>query len=247
MKKICFLCLLLIVAVAFNLYRKQQIVCTSIPGCAYIAFKQHVEKSEKIGLYGKDRTLLREAKYDRVEGYDGYVVAHDYENGEVDIFTADGDSILPEIRKESCYFNDDDSIKYFIIEAMGLEYIHLLGTDKVVGPYPNLKILQDSLVISRDGGNLRIFNFSGEELTPEECKEVAFVEETTFIKKRKRLSSFTSHYLLANTQGLWLKMADRIVVDTVETGEVEELKNLEGTVSLEEHVFSVKRSFRPEG
>ena len=231
MKRLVFLSFVLTVLMSYEVFWHDKREYMEIANSDYVAFVEKIDHQKKIGLCDEFGGIFREAKYYDVKGYDGYVIAHNYDDGLVDVFTEDGDSILPEILKESCYYNDFDSIKYFIITNKdGLNYVLIADSRQIVGPYPDMSVLQERrLLLSHEGERLHLFTFDGAELSPSECEEAIFVEEISQRKLRKRVSTVTSNYFLARCDSCWLKVStDGVVCDTVANEVVDMLKQSDG-------------------
>ncbi len=230
MKRLLFLSFVLVVLMGYETFWHDRRVYESIPESNYIAFTERVEHVDKVGICDDDYVVLREAKYYNVEGYDGYIVAYYYSDNLVDIFTAEGDSILPEILKSNCYYCNEDSIGYFVISNINNEeYVLIAETGQIVGPYPNMSLLPaQQLILSRDSDYVRLFMYNGREISPMKCTEAIFVEETRKQQKRKATSTVISRYMLMHSDSLWLKIStEGVVCDTVENDAVDELKQNE--------------------
>lgn len=236
MKRLLFISIVLLVLMCYEAFWHDKRTYASIPESNYIAFAEKVDHAEKIGICDDDYVVLREAKYFDVEGYDGYVVAHYYDDNLVDIFTADGDSILPEILKSGCYYYTADTIGYFIInDIRDNDYLMLSKTGEIVGPYPKMSLVpSQKLILSRDSDYVRLFMYDGREISPSECTEAIFVEETHKQKRRKSVSSIVSRYVLMCCDSLWVKVTtDGNVCDTIENDAVDCLKQNESFKTLE--------------
>lgn len=236
----------LMVLVCYETFWHEKREYEKIPGSNYMAFVERIDHTERVGICDDNYVVFREAKYYNVTAHDGYLVAHDYSDNLVDIFTEDGDSILPEILKNDCYYYTADTIGYFIINNINdLEYVLITKTGQIVGPYPNMDLLPDQqLLLSRDSDCIRLFTYDGEEISPPDCVEAIFVEET-IKQRRKRATSFlTAKYILTRCDSVWLKVSETgDVCDTIKSETVDSLRQNESfKMSNNSKLFEVKVS-----
>ncbi len=202
MRKFMLSILLLIAIVGYLSIHDRKKDFAPIGNTGLVSFVERIDGRNLTGISDSNHFVLRPAQYDYVDGLNGFVLGYKIETDDVDIFLANGDSVLCDVEGKRCVSCTEAEIPYLLVTDRDKQDYVVLRDGRVIGPGKNLSVcFRQKVVLSCDNG-WGVCSLDNKQILPACYPKIVFVNEG-----KDEASDEKTDYLLAFRCGRWHKFS----------------------------------------
>lgn len=205
MRKFMLSILLLIAIVGYLSIHDRKKDFAPIGNTGLVSFVERIDGRNLTGISDSNHFVLRPAQYDYVDGLNGFVLGYKIETDDVDIFLANGDSVLCDVEGKRCVSCTEAEIPYLLVTDRDKQDYVVLRDGRVIGPGKNLSVcFRQKVVLTCDDG-WGVCSFDNKPVLPAFYQKIIFVNRSEKADDNK--TDEKTDYLLAFRCGRWHKFS----------------------------------------